>query len=57
MGTPTKSAVDLERDLLVRALEEAYESIRLLPGVDPNGPAMTWFAEHMWEAYHRERGD
>ncbi|MHA6793630.1 hypothetical protein ACVGVM_08960 [Pseudonocardia bannensis] len=55
--TQTKSTVDQERDLLVRCVEDAYESIRLLPGLDANGPAIVWFAEHMWEAYHRERGD
>jgi hypothetical protein len=47
------SGVDDERELLVRCIEDAYESLRLIPGVDESGPALIWMADHLWEAYSR----
>lgn len=40
---------DKERDLLVRCVGEAYEVLDLIPGVNPNGPALVWVAEHLRE--------
>jgi hypothetical protein len=37
---------DRERDLITRCVGEAYEALHLIPGVDPNGPALVWLAEH-----------
>jgi hypothetical protein len=34
-----------ERDLIARCVAEAYETLDLIPGVDPNGPALVWLAE------------
>lgn len=45
--------VDAERDLLMRCIEDAYESLRLIPGVDENGPALVWFADHLLQAHAR----
>lgn len=38
---------DKERDLIVRYVGEAYELLDLIPGVDPNGPALVWLAEQL----------
>jgi hypothetical protein len=45
--------VEAERNLLVQCVEEAYESLRLIPGVDENGPALVWFADHLLQAHSR----
>ena len=34
-----------ERELIVRCVAEAYETLDLIPGVNPNGPALVWLAE------------
>ncbi len=34
-----------ERALIARCVAEAYETLDLIPGVDPNGPALVWLAE------------
>ncbi|HEX3305266.1 MAG TPA: hypothetical protein VHS32_03375 [Streptosporangiaceae bacterium] len=34
-----------ERELIVRCVADAYETLDLIPGVDPNGPALVWLAE------------
>ncbi|MCM3920221.1 hypothetical protein ND748_00765 [Frankia sp. AiPs1] len=36
-----------ERELLVGCIEDAFEAIRLLPGLDANGPALVWLADHL----------
>jgi hypothetical protein len=33
-----------ERDLIARCVAEAYETLDLIPGVNPNGPALVWLA-------------
>jgi hypothetical protein len=52
-GMTTKT-VETTRSQLARAVGEAYDELRLLPGVDANGPALVWFAEHLFEAYQRD---
>lgn len=47
------SNVEAERNLLVQCVEEAYESLRLIPGVDENGPALVWVADHLLQAHSR----
>jgi hypothetical protein len=34
-----------ERELIVRCVADAYETLDLIPGVDPNGPALVWLAD------------
>ena len=31
-----------EREFLARCVSDAYTMLDLLPGVDPNGPALVW---------------
>ena len=45
--------VGTEHELLVRCIEEAYEALRIIPGVDENGPALVLFADHLWQAHNR----
>jgi hypothetical protein len=45
--------LDDERKTLVLCVEEAYEALRLIPGLDANGPAVVWLAEHLLQARHR----
>lgn len=46
-----KNAFERERELLVQCIEEAYEALHLMPGVDENGPALVWLADHLLEAH------
>ena len=34
-----------ERELIARCMAEAYETLDLIPGVNPNGPALVWPTE------------
>jgi hypothetical protein len=34
-----------ERDFLAQRIGDAYTMLDLLPGVDPNGPALVWLAD------------
>lgn len=36
---------DNEREFVLRCVGEAYQALDLIPGVDPNGPALVWLAE------------
>jgi hypothetical protein len=56
MTATTTDVVEQERDLLVRCISEAYEELRLLPGLDANGPALVWFCEHLLDAYRKAQG-
>jgi primosomal protein N'' len=47
--------VSAEHELLARCIEEAHETLRIMPGVDENGPALVWFADHLRDAYSRNR--
>jgi hypothetical protein len=50
------SAVERERLLLVRCVETAYESLRLIPGMDTSGRTLVWFAGHLLQAHRRAAG-
>jgi hypothetical protein len=43
-----------QRGLVSRCVGEAYEVLELMPGVNPNGPALVWLAERFLEI---ERAD
>ena len=45
--------VEEERLLLVSCIDTAYDSLRVMPGFDANGPALVWFADHLLSARHR----
>jgi hypothetical protein len=45
------SIVEEERSLLVKVVGEAYDELRMIPGVDANGPALVWLAERLLDAY------
>jgi hypothetical protein len=40
-----------ERDLVVKCIGEAYDALRVLPGVDANGPVLVWLAEKFVASY------
>jgi hypothetical protein len=46
-----QNSFDKERELLVRCIEEAYEALRVIPGLDENGPVLVWLADHLLEAH------
>jgi hypothetical protein len=50
------AAIERERLLLVRCVETAYESLRLLPGVDTSGRTLVWFAGRLLLAHNRATG-
>ena len=39
--------LEKERDVLITCVEEAYESLRLLRGMNANGPAVVWLADQL----------
>lgn len=45
-----------ERTLLVRSLAEAYEELRVLPGIDANGPALVWLADQFLQVARSGQG-
>jgi hypothetical protein len=45
--------LEKERDVLVTCVEEAYEALRLLPGLDANGPAVVWLADQLLQIRRR----
>jgi hypothetical protein len=47
------AAIERERILLVRCVETAYESLRLMPGVDTSGRTLVWFAGRLLLAHER----
>lgn len=51
--TDDLSSVEAERLLLVSCVEQAYDSLRIVPGFDPNGPVLVWFAGRLLAARHR----
>ena len=53
-----RGCIERERLLLVRYVETAYESLRLMPGVDTLGLTLVWFAGRLLLAHERAtRGD
>ena len=40
LNTPELAITKDERDCLVRCVSEAYEALRVFPGVEPNGPVL-----------------
>jgi hypothetical protein len=36
-----------DRDGIVRCVEEAYDMLDLIAGVNPNGPVLVWLAEQL----------
>jgi hypothetical protein len=48
-----QNIVERERDILVRCIGDAYEALRVLPGVDANGPVLVWLAEQFRSAYRQ----
>ena len=64
MMTAQSEVREKERDLIVRCVAEAYEAyeaLDLIPGVNPNGPALVWLAEQFRQlrrdAADRHRSD
>ena len=51
-----QSLIDRERDLLVRCVSDAYEALRVVPGLDQNGPVLVWLADHLLEVRRKEDG-
>jgi hypothetical protein len=47
------AAIERERLLLVRCVETAYESLRVMPGVDTSARTLVWFAGRLLLAHER----
>ena len=45
--------LEKERDVLITCVEEAYEALRLLPGMNANGPVVVWLADQLLEVRRR----
>jgi hypothetical protein len=55
MMTTQVGTEDKEREFVLRCVGDAYQVLDLIPGVDPNGPALVWLAEQFLEI--RRRGE
>lgn len=53
MAQEQLAGVEKDREILIRCIEEAHESLRLMAGVDENGPALVWLADQLLQAYRR----
>jgi hypothetical protein len=51
--TQELNVVEKERDLLIKCVADAYEALRVLGGVDENGPALVWLADQLLQAHRR----
>ena len=45
------NASDKARDSLVRCAADAFEALKVIPGIDPNGPILVWLSQHLFEAH------
>ena len=54
MARRETNSYEQERDRLVKCVEDAYDALRLIPGLDANGPALVWLADHLLAAHSRE---
>jgi hypothetical protein len=45
--------LEKERDVLITCVEEAYEALRLLPGMNASGPAVVWLADQLLQVRRR----
>jgi hypothetical protein len=50
-----RSSYEQERDLLVHCVEDAHDALKLMVGVDENGPILVWFADHLLQAQRVEQ--
>jgi hypothetical protein len=48
-----RSNYEQERDRLIHCVEDAHEALRLMVGVDENGPILVWLADHLLQAQTR----
>ncbi|HEV7990469.1 MAG TPA: hypothetical protein VGP25_01540 [Gemmatimonadaceae bacterium] len=53
MITDELKVSEKERDCLVRCVSDAYDSLKLVPGIDVNGPVLVWLAEHLLHLHRR----
>jgi hypothetical protein len=40
---------DQEQDLIVHCIADAYQTLDIIPGVDPNGSCLVWLADKLLE--------
>jgi hypothetical protein len=40
---------DKDRDAIIQCIADAYQTLDVIPGVDPNGPCLVWLAEKLLE--------
>jgi hypothetical protein len=40
---------DKDRDAIVQCKADVYQTLDVIPGVDPNGPSLVWLAEKLLE--------
>jgi hypothetical protein len=53
MMTDELKVSEKERECLVRCVSDAHESLKLVPGVDENGPILVWLAERLLHLHRR----
>jgi hypothetical protein len=53
MPTAELKVTEKDRECLVQCVTDAFEALRLIPGVDTNGPILVWLSEHFLHAHRR----
>jgi hypothetical protein len=52
--TETLMATERTQDSLVRCVADAYKALKLIPGVDPNGPILVWLTGQFLDMQQEE---
>jgi len=43
-----------DRESLVRCVADAFEALKMIPGIDANGPILVWLSEHFLDLHRKE---
>jgi hypothetical protein len=54
MTTTEKRVTQDERLSLVRCATDAFEALKMIPDLDPNGPILVWMSDHLLELQRKE---
>jgi hypothetical protein len=53
MMTDELKVSEKDRECLARCVSDAYESLKLIPGIDANGPILVWLSGHLLHMHQK----
>lgn len=54
MMTDELKVTEKDRECLVRSITDAFEALKLIPGVDANGPILVWLSGQLLQLHQKE---